>query len=219
MKLLLTEDDLQLGEALKAILVSHGYVVTWVRSAEDAQRFIESERFDLMLIDIVLPRMSGLDLLRWTRGRATESAVLMLTARDSVLDRVLGLDSGADDYLPKPFATDELLSRVRALLRRRSSQKSSIWQVGALTIDTARRRVTLNGAVVNLSQREYDLLWRLASNPGQVLTRRQLAIGSEAEYGVVDSNAVDVHVYSLRKKLGNDVIGTVRGVGYVLEDA
>jgi DNA-binding response OmpR family regulator len=218
MKLLLTEDDAQLGEALQAILASHGYVVTWVRSAEDAQRFIESEPFDLLLIDIVLPRMSGLDLLRWIRGRATESAVLMLTARDSIFDRVLGLDSGADDYLPKPFATDELLSRIRALLRRRGSQKSSIWQVGALTIDTARRRVTVDGVVVNLSPREYDLLWRLANSPGRVLTRRQLASGSEAEYGV-DSNAVDVHIYSLRKKLGNDLIGTVRGVGYVLEDA
>lgn len=217
MKLLLTEDDAQLGEALQAILTAHGYVVTWVRSAEDAQRFIQSENFDLLLIDIVLPRMSGLDLLRWTRDRATESAIMMLTARDSVFDRVLGLDAGADDYLPKPFATDELLSRIRALLRRRSSQKSSVWQVGPLTIETARRRVTLDGITVNLSQREYELLWRLASNPGQVLTRRQLASGSEAEYGM-ESNAIDVHIYSLRKKLGNELIGTVRGVGYVLEN-
>jgi len=217
MKLLLTEDDEQLGEALQAILSANGYVVTWVRCAEDAQRFIQGEVFDLLLIDIVLPRMSGLDLLRWTRDRATESAVMMLTARDSVFDRVLGLDAGADDYLPKPFATDELLSRIQALLRRRGSQKSSVWQVGPLTIETARRRVSMDGNVVNLSQREYDLLWRLASNPGQVLTRRQLASGSDAEYGV-DSNAVDVHIYSLRKKLGNDLIGTVRGVGYVLEN-
>ena len=217
MKLLLPEDDAQLGEALQAILTAHGYVVTWVRSAEDAQRFIQSENFDLLLIDIVLPRMSGLDLLRWTRDRATESAIMMLTARDSVFDRVLGLDAGADDYLPKPFATDELLSRIRALLRRRSSQKSSVWQVGPLTIETARRRVTLDGITVNLSQREYELLWRLASNPGQVLTRRQLASGSEAEYGM-ESNAIDVHIYSLRKKLGNELIGTVRGVGYVLEN-
>jgi DNA-binding response OmpR family regulator len=217
MKLLLTEDDAQLGEALQAILTAHGYVVMWVRSAEDAQRFIQSENFDLLLIDIVLPRMSGLDLLRWTRDRATESAIMMLTARDSVFDRVLGLDAGADDYLPKPFATDELLSRIRALLRRRSSQKSSVWQVGPLTIETARRRVTLDGITVNLSQREYELLWRLASNPGQVLTRRQLASGSEAEYGM-ESNAIDVHIYSLRKKLGNELIGTVRGVGYVLEN-
>jgi DNA-binding response OmpR family regulator len=217
MKLLLTEDDQQLGEALQAILIANGYAVTWVRSAEDAQRFIDSEHFDLLLIDIVLPRMSGLDLLRWTRHRATESAIMMLTARDAVFDRVLGLDAGADDYLPKPFATEELLSRLRALLRRRISQKSSIWQVGALTIDTARRSVTIDGIAVNLSQREYELLWRLASNPGQVLTRRQLASGSEAEYGA-DSNAIDVHIYSLRKKLGNELIGTVRGVGYVLEN-
>jgi len=127
MKLLLTEDDEQLGEALQAILSANGYVVTWVRCAEDAQRFIQGEVFDLLLIDIVLPRMSGLELLRWSRDRAMESAVMMLTARDSVFDRVLGLDSGADDYLPKPFATDELLSRIRALLRRRSSQKSAVW--------------------------------------------------------------------------------------------
>jgi DNA-binding response OmpR family regulator len=123
----------------------------------------------------------------------------------------------ADDYLPKPFATDELLSRIRALLRRRSSQKSSVWQMGPLTIETARRRVSIEGNVVNLSQREYELLWRLASNAGQVLTRRQLASGSDIEYGG-DSNAIDVHIYSLRKKLGNDLIGTVRGVGYVLEN-
>ncbi len=217
MKLLLTEDDAQLGEALQGILASNGYFVTWVRTAEDAQRFVQSEHFDLMLIDIVLPRMSGLDLLRWTRDRDTKSAVMMLTARDSILDRVLGLDSGADDYLPKPFATDELLSRIRALLRRRSSQKSSIWQVGGLIIDTARRQVTIDGIAANLSQREYELLWRLASNPGQVLTRRQLTSGSDVQY-CVDSNAVDVHIYSLRKKLGNDLIGTVRGVGYVLEN-
>ena len=142
---------------------------------------------------------------------------MMLTARDSVFDRVLGLDAGADDYLPKPFATDELLSRIRALLRRKSAQKSAVWQVGRLTIETARRRVTIDGTVVSLSHREYDLLWRLASNPGKILTRRQLAIGSDAEYGA-DSNAIDVHIYSLRKKIGNDLIGTVRGVGYVLEN-
>ncbi len=118
---------------------------------------------------------------------------------------------------PLKRVNSKLPSRIRALLRRRSSQKTSVWQVGPLTIETARRRVTIDGNVVNLSQREYELLWRLASNAGQVLTRRQLASGSEAESGV-DSNAIDVHIYSLRKKLGNDLIGTVRGVGYVLEN-
>ncbi len=217
MKLLLIEDDGELGDALRGLLISNGYAVTWVRSAETAQDFLGSEPFDLLLIDIVLPRLSGLDLLRWVRGRNGEVPVLMLTARDSISDRVSGLDSGADDYLAKPFATEELLSRIRALLRRRSAQKASVWQVGALVIDTARRSVTLRGQPVAVSPREYELLLRMARRPGEVLTRRQLAIGSDAEYGA-DSNAVDVHIYSLRRKLGNDAIGTVRGVGYVLEN-
>lgn len=218
MKLLLTEDDRALGDALHATLTAETYAVTWVRAAEDAQRFIQCEHFDLVLIDIVLPGMSGIDLLRWLRSQHHHMPVMMLTARDAILDRVLGLDSGADDYLPKPFSTCELLSRIRALLRRRSAQTTALWRVGGLMIDTVRRRVSLDDVPVLLSQREYEILLRLAKNPGQVLTRRQLAVGSGA-VDPKDSNAVDVHIHGLRRKLGASRITTVRGVGYTLEDA
>jgi DNA-binding response OmpR family regulator len=217
MKLLLTEDDRTLGDALRAALTAEAYVVTWVRTAEDAQRFIQAEYFDLLLIDIVLPRMSGLDLLSWLRANRCDTPVMMLTARDAVFDRVLGLDSGADDYLPKPFSTSELLSRIRALLRRRSAQTSALWRVGNLMIDTVRRRASIGDSPVLLSQREYEILLRLAKSPGQVFTRRQLAVGSDAT-DPEDSNAVDVHIHGLRRKLGARRITTVRGVGYVLEE-
>lgn len=217
MKILLVEDDQQLGQALHSVLSVNGYAVTWVRSAEDAQRFISSEVFELLLLDIVLPGISGLELLEWVREIECESSVMMLTARDSISDRVAGLDGGADDYLPKPFAMEELLSRCRVLLRRKGHQKSAVWTIGKLRINTSSRQVTLADAPINVSPREFDLLLRLAMTPGQVLTRAQLAIGSNAE-NTMESNAVDVHIYSLRKKLGADVIGTVRGVGYILEE-
>ena len=218
MKLLLVEDDQQLGDALRTILAAQAYAVTWVRSAEDAQRFIESEDFDLLLFDIVLPKLSGLELLKWSRNRGCESPILMLTARDSVIDRVLGLDGGADDYLPKPFAMEELLSRCRVLLRRNGQQRAAVWNIGRLRINTASRQVAMSDLPVSLSPREFDLLLRLALSPGQVMTRAQLGRGSNAE-DMLESNAVDVHIYSLRKKLGGQVIGTVRGVGYILEES
>lgn len=218
MKLLLVEDDQQLGDALRTVLAAQTYAVTWVRSAEDAQRFIASEDFDLLLFDIVLPRLSGLELLKWVRNRGCGSPIMMLTARDSVIDRVLGLDGGADDYLPKPFAMEELLSRCRVLLRRNGQQRAAVWNIGRLSIDTASRQVTMSELPVALSPREFDLLLRLAMSPGQVMTRAQLGRGSNAE-DMLESNAVDVHIYSLRKKLGGQVIGTVRGVGYILEES
>lgn len=218
MKLLLVEDDQQLGDALRTILAAQAYAVTWVRSAENAQRFIASEDFDLLLFDIVLPKLSGLELLKWTRNRGCGSPILMLTARDSVIDRVLGLDGGADDYLPKPFAMEELMSRCRVLLRRNGQQRAAVWNIGRLSINTASRQVTMSELPVGLSPREFDLLLRLAMSPGQVMTRAQLGRGSNAE-DMLESNAVDVHIYSLRKKLGGQVIGTVRGVGYILEES
>jgi DNA-binding response OmpR family regulator len=217
MKVLLVEDDVQVGQALQHVLSGHAYAVTWVRSAEDAKRFLSAEEFDMLLFDIVLPGESGLTLLSWARVQSIDSPILMLTARDGVTDRVVGLDSGADDYLAKPFALDELLSRMRALLRRRSPQKSAIWTVGDVAIDTARRQVSVRQQPIALSKREYDLLMKLATTPGKVITRVQLARGSDAE-DVAESNAVDVHIYSLRKKLGVDKISTVRGIGYVLEE-
>jgi DNA-binding response OmpR family regulator len=216
MKILLVEDDVPLGQSLARVLQDNGNATVWLRTLVDARRHIAVEAFDLMLLDIVLPDGSGLQLLQELRARAVATPVMMLTARDSVGDRVAGLDGGADDYLPKPFAIEELLSRIRVLLRRTRSQLTSSWLVGNLAIDTARRRVSVDGAEVSLSAREYDILVALAADPGKVMTRAEI----ERQMVVTDlgdSNALDVHIYKLRKKLGADRIGTVRGVGYVLE--
>lgn len=214
--ILLLEDDLPLGQSLQRVLSMAGHQVLWLRTAADARRFLAENEFALLLLDITLPDGTGLELLSWWRAQGRKTPVMMITARDSIEERVEGLDCGADDYLGKPFAMEELLSRVRAQLRRHSGQASNTWQLGGLTIDTARRRVLLEGREIVLSAREYDILLSLAAEPGRVLTREQIErtlSGTE----LLDSNAIDVHVYKLRKKLGNDWIATVRGVGYVLE--
>lgn len=216
MNLLLVEDDLPLGSSLQQVLRDAGYPTMWVRTAADAKRFLESETFDLVLLDIVLPDESGLEILGWIRGRGLLTPTMMLTARDSVNDRVNGLDGGADDYLAKPFAVPELLSRMRALLRRQGNQRSAIWRVGSIEIDTGRRKVRVDDADIALSKREFDLLYALALQPGKVMTRAHLEQtspnGDDAE-----SNALDVHIHNLRKKLGSNRIETIRGVGYALE--
>lgn len=216
MNLLLVEDDVALGQALHDVLTDSGYTNTWVRDAGSAQRFLESEDFDLALFDIVLPGESGLELLRWLRNTESDTPVLMITARDAVMDRVIGLDSGADDYLPKPFAIEEFLSRVRSLLRRRGPKRPALWLLGDLSIDTGARRVYRSGARVLLSRREFSILLMLAQRPGIVMTRAELARGSNAN-DLIDSNAVDFHIHSLRKKLGHGCICTVRGVGYFFD--
>jgi len=216
MKTLLVEDDVPLGSSLQEALGKAGYGTIWVRRAEDARRFLSTEEFDLVLLDIVLPGESGFDLLAWMRARELGAPVVMLTARDSISDRVRGLDGGADDYLPKPFAVDELFSRIRAVTRRTGTRRSAQWRIGKLTIDTAGRRVCLGERDIVLSQREFDVLLLLATEPGKVFTRLQIERSSTAQGGT-DSNAVDVHIHNLRRKLGSEYIGTVRGVGYVLE--
>lgn len=217
MNLLLVEDDPQFGRAMHQVLLAQQYRNTWVRDAPAARRFLDSETFDLALLDIVLHGESGLELLRWMRASGKCVPVMMLTARDAVTDRVLGLDCGADDYLPKPFAMEEFLSRVRSLLRRRGEQRAALWVVGDLAIDTVHRRVSRKGASISLTPREFALLLALAGRPGKVMTRAELARGSEAQIPD-EGNAVDVQIHSLRKKLGPQSIGTVRGVGYFLEE-
>ena len=215
MRILLLEDDQPLGSSLQEALVRAGHGTTWVRRLADARRFLIAEAFSVALLDIVLPDGSGLDLLASLRSAGNSIPVVMLTARDSVNDRIRGLDGGADDYLAKPFSVEELLSRLRAVTRRLGQHRSSAWQVGQLSIDTSRRRVLAAGSEVLLSQREYDVLLILAAQPGRVMTRRQ--IEQSTTTGPSDSNAVDVHIHNLRKKLGDETIVTVRGVGYLLE--
>jgi DNA-binding response OmpR family regulator len=216
MKILLLEDDAPLGRSLVQVLAAQANATVWLRDIASARRHLEIDEFDLLLLDVVLPDGSGLDLLRDLRNSGCTAAIMMLTARDAVSDRVAGLDGGADDYLPKPFAMDELLSRIRALQRRGRAQRSATWSVGSLTIDTAGRRVWIDQREVPLSAREYDILSTLAAAPGRVMTRSDIERATRL-VEAAESNALDVHIYNLRKKLGADMIGTVRGVGYVLE--
>ena len=217
MNLLLVEDDPHFGRALHEVLLAQRYRNTWVRDAVAARRFLDSETFDLALLDIVLPGESGLDLLKWLRTSGKALPVMMLTARDAVTDRVLGLDSGAD--AGQKLLHGEWLREVvvRSLLRRRGEQRAALWQVGNLAIDTVHRRVSRNGIAIVLTPREFALLLALAARPGKVMTRAELARGSDAQ-SPEEGNAVDVQIHSLRKKLGPQSIGTLRGVGYFLEE-
>lgn len=217
MRLLLVEDDQLLGDGISAGLKQDGYTVDWVEDGEAADHALRSEHFDIVVLDINLPRLSGIEVLKRLRDRSSVTPVLLLTARDTVTDRVQGLDCGADDYLTKPFDLDELNARLRALLRRSSGRATPLLTHGAVVIDPAARRVMRDGAEVELSQREFALLQALLENVGRVLPRSRL---EETLYGwgtEVESNTLEVHIHHLRKKLGSTLIRTVRGVGYVIE--
>ncbi len=219
MRLLLVEDDQLLGDGICAGLKQDGYTVDWVQDGESADHALKSEHFDAVVLDINLPRLSGIDVLKQLRNRRGMVPVLLLTARDTVADKIEGLDSGADDYLIKPFDLDELNARLRALLRRSSGRATPLLTNGNIVLDPAARRVTLNEQSIELSQREFVLLQVLMDNQDRVLSRSRL---EETLYGWgegVESNTLEVHIHHLRKKLGNGLIRTVRGVGYVLEKA
>jgi two-component system response regulator QseB len=216
MRLLLVEDDEMIGAAAREGLRQEGHAVDWVRDGAQAEAAAANGVYDLVLLDLGLPRRDGLSVLRSLRARGHEVPVLVITARDAVADRVAGLDAGADDYLVKPFDLDELAARVRAVLRRRAGRSSAVLHVGELEVDTAARRVRWKGRVVALSAREYALLEALADRPGAFLSRAQL---EERLYGwdeEVASNAVEVHIHALRRKLDPALIRNVRGLGYSL---
>jgi two-component system response regulator QseB len=216
MRLLLVEDDSMIGAAAQQGLRHEGHTVDWVRDGQEAEAAAKAGGYDLVLLDLGLPRKDGLSILRGWRARGNAVPVLIITARDAVTDRVAGLDAGADDYLVKPFDLDELSARVRAVLRRRAGRTDSVIRVGALEIDTAARRVRLEGSEVALSAREYALLEALADRPGAYLSRAQL---EERLYGwdeEIASNAVEVHIHALRRKLDPELIRNVRGLGYTL---
>jgi DNA-binding response OmpR family regulator len=216
MRLLLVEDDSMIGEAARQGLRHEGHTVDWVRDGAQAEAAVAGSEYDLVLLDLGLPRRDGLSILKGWRSRGVKVPVLIITARDAVSDRVIGLDAGADDYLVKPFDLDELTARVRAVLRRRAGRTESTVRVGELEIDAALRRVRWKGKEVSLSAREYALLEALADRPGAYLTRAQL---EDRLYGwdeEVASNTVEVHIHGLRRKLDPNVIRNVRGLGYTL---
>ena len=214
MRLLLVEDDAMIGEAVQQGLRALAFTVDWAHDGETALIAAREPNYDLMVLDLGLPGRDGLEILRALRRSGNALPVLILTARSDVSDRVVGLDAGADDYLVKPFDLEELAARARALIRRRSGRAQPLIEHLGLTLDPATHRVTRGAEEVNLSGREYAILVALLDRPGAILSRAQL---EERLYGwgdEIDSNAIEVHVHALRRKLGADFIHTVRGLGY-----
>jgi DNA-binding response OmpR family regulator len=217
MKLLLVEDDALLGDGVRVGLKQAGFAVDWVQDGLAAKVALDSEEYDLLVLDLGLPKLSGMDLLKSVRAKRASLPVLILTARDTVADRVAGLNAGADDYLVKPFDLDELIARLNALLRRSAGQVDLTLQHGAIELTPASHQVRLAGKDVSMSAREFSLLHTLLLHTGRVHSREQL---EQTLYGwgeEVESNAIEVHVHHLRKKLGSDLIRTLRGVGYVID--
>jgi two-component system, OmpR family, response regulator QseB len=215
MRLLLVEDDALLGDGLRAALAKAGFAVTWVRDGKSALSALESAEFAAMVLDIGLPVMNGMDVLRELRGAGNDLPVLVLTARDSTRDKVMGLERGADDYLVKTADMEELVARLRALIRR-AGRADGMLKVGDLTLNVNTHTAIKNGTTIALSGREVAVLRALLERAGRVLTRSQL---EEALYGWgqgVESNAVEVHIHNLRLKVGAETIKTVRGVGYTI---
>jgi DNA-binding response OmpR family regulator len=217
MRILIVEDDELLGDGIRTVLLQGGSAVDWVRDGRSADRALQREAYDVAVLDLNLPLMSGFEVLERLRGGGSQVPVLVLTARWDIADRVKALDGGADDYLVKPFDVDELGARLRALHRRSQGYLAPKLQHGDLCLDPAARRVTVAGEPVALSTREFAVFQALLENRGRVMSRRRL---EEALYGSddpVDSNTVEVHIHHLRKKLGSRQIRTVRGVGYIIE--
>jgi two-component system OmpR family response regulator/two-component system response regulator QseB len=216
MRILLVEDDELLGDALQAGLRHASFAVDWVRDGAAADAALLAEQFGAIVLDLGLPKLSGLELLSRVRDRDDRTPVVVLTARDAIDDRVRGLDLGADDYVVKPVALAELGARLRAVTRRAGGIASGSFRVGPLEIDPASRGVSYRGVAVDLQPREFDLLQALALRAGHVLTRGQLESQLYEWDDALDSNALEVVVHRLRRKLSPDAIRTVRGVGYML---
>jgi two-component system response regulator QseB len=214
MRLLLAEDDPMIGQAVRAGLRQQGFAVDWVQDGGGAEHALEIGTYDLCLLDLGLPRKEGLQVLKDLRQRGSALPVVIMTARDAIADRVQGLDAGADDYVVKPFELSELGARIRAVLRRREGRASPVMEHLGVTLDSATHEVRRDGHDVQLSAREFSLLQALMEHPGRILSRAQI---EERIYGwneEVGSNVVEVHIHSLRRKLGADFVLNVRGVGY-----
>lgn len=216
MRFLLIEDDRMIGESLAKALKLAGYTVDWAETGENGRESLLQHAYDLLLLDLGLPDMSGLDLLRWLRGNGHTLPVLILTARDALGDRIAGLDGGADDYILKPFHLEELEARIRSALRRNEGRPRPELCAGDIVLDPVTRNCRRGDLSVVLSAKEYALLYALMEKPGIKLSRMQL---EEKIYGWnddIESNAVEYHIYQLRKKLGRSVIRNIRGIGYTI---
>ena len=216
MRLLLVEDDAMIGETLLQVLREQHYAVDWVRDGSMADEALRNQHYDLVLLDLGLPKRDGLEVLRALRARRSAVPVLVATARDAVGDRIAGLDAGADDYVLKPYDTDELLARVRALLRRSAGRGEPVFEHRGVSLNPATREATVDSRPVSLSAREWAVLEPLLARPGAVLSRAQLEEKLYSWKDDISSNAVEVYIHNVRKKLGPDLIQTVRGLGYVV---
>jgi len=216
-RILLVEDDDLLAAGIRDTLERALYAVEWVPDGAQALAALKSNTFDLVVLDLGLPKVDGVEVLRQVRGEGGTVPVIVLSARDTAPDRVLGLDAGADDYLVKPFDVDELLARVRAQQRRQRGAAVNVIEHGPLRLDPAALTVTFEGQPVALQRREFMLLQKLLQSAGQVLSRAQLEDSLYGWDSGVESNSVDVHIHKLRRKLYPEVIRTVRGVGYIAD--
>jgi DNA-binding response OmpR family regulator len=214
MRVLLVEDDRMIAEAVRTALHLDGHTVDLLRDGAGAQAALESTQFDIVLLDLGLPKRGGLEVLRAARARGDTTPVIVITARDDVQSRVAGLDAGADDYLVKPFDLDELAARMRSVSRRRAGRGDPILEHAGIRLNPATHEVTRGGAPLALSAREYAVLEALLQRPGAVLSRTQLEDRLYGWGGEIESNAVEVYIHSLRRKLGAETIRTMRGVGY-----
>ena len=217
MRILLVEDDELLGSGLSDALSRAHYPHEWVRDGRAALTAVQTSAFDLMVLDLGLPHLDGMEVLKQMRARQNSTPVLILSARDATRDRVEGLNAGADDYLVKPFDLEELLARVHAIERRRSGTSTNLLRHGPLELDLSAMTVHRDGVPIDLQRREFMLLRKLIENPRQIFSRAQLEESIYGWQGDVESNAVDVHVHHLRRKLYPEVIKTVRGVGYRID--
>ncbi len=217
MRILLVEDEELIGSGICAALKHFGYAVDWLRDGSSAIHSLKMEKFDVIILDIGLPKKNGLEVLAEARSYGIKTPVLLLTARDTVMDRITGLDTGADDYLIKPFDLTELHARIRALQRRFVDRAAPTIVYGSLELNPGSHAVTVGGNLLNLPRREFALLHKLLESAGQVISRESLM---QTLYGWdedVDSNTLEVHIHNLRKKLGLNFIRTVRGVGYMID--
>ncbi len=216
MRLLLAEDDKMIGEAVLDLLRAEHYAVDWVRDGEMADTALRAQGYDLVLLDLGLPRRDGLAVLADLRARKDRTPVLVVTARDAVAQRIAGLDAGADDYIVKPYDLDELLARIRALLRRAAGRAEPVYEHGGVAIHPATREVTVAGRPVLLTAREWAVLEPLLARPGVLMSRAQLEDKLYSWKDEIGSNAVEVYIHGLRRKLGAALIQNVRGVGYMV---
>ena len=217
MRILLVEDDPILGDGMVTAIRNQGYTVDWLKDGKQALQALETESLDLVILDLGLPGLDGLEVIRLSRQKRIATPILILTARDAVDDRVAGLDLGADDYLTKPFDIDELFARVRSIIRRSHGRSQPLLEHCGLSINPATREVTFNERAIELSAKEYKVLLYLLENTGKIISRAQL---EDQLYGwdqAIDSNALEVHIHNLRKKIDSSIIKTIRGAGYQLK--